>query len=139
MQTIKLLLADFVSTDRALTSRVVLTLMHLGLNFLRSSSFCTWFCLATSLETSSKIAWFFQTCIFRFRRSCKSSLRMNPSVPGSLLPALRMSESLSYLRISFFLFQALTELNLHLFSGLVLGNLSCKVHLQVLALAGFLC
>jgi hypothetical protein len=28
LQTIKLLLADFVSTDRALTSRVVLTLIQ---------------------------------------------------------------------------------------------------------------
>jgi len=33
----------------------------------------------------------------------------------------------------------LTELNLHLFSRLVRRNQSCKVHLQVLTLAGFLC
>jgi hypothetical protein len=57
-------------------------------------------------------------------------LRMNPSAPGGMLPALWMSESLSYLRISFFLFQALTELNLHLFSRLVRRYLSCKVHLS---------
>jgi len=108
-----------------------LTLMLFkGLNFLRSSPFCTWLFSATCLETFLKANKLFQTCCCWFRHSFQSSLRMNPSAPGSVLPASWMSGSLSYLRISFFLFQALTELNLHLFSRLVRRYLSYKVHLS---------
>jgi hypothetical protein len=96
---------------------------------LRTSSFAPGSAQQPVLKLSSKLTSSFKLLLLI--PALISIILADESISARFYAACLMNvRKMSYLRISFFLLQALTELNLHLFSRLVLRYLSYKVHLS---------